>query len=143
MTKKKCLICGGLYTYCNTCYEDRFKPAWYQIFCSEECKEIDGIISANTVGELSDIKAKRELEKLNLSGKKFHKQKVKDKIDYFLGLDETEKELDDIKEKEVDDKKNTTEILNDSNSENGQNKEYKTKSSKRNYSKNWKSNSEK
>ena len=76
--KKKCLICGKVYTYCNTCYEDRFKPAWYQIFCSEECKEIDRIFAENTVGEISDIEAKHELKELNLSGKEFNKQKVKD-----------------------------------------------------------------
>ena len=144
MNKKKCLICGGLYSYCSSCYADRFKPAWYQIFCSEECKEIDGILSANTVGAMSDIEAKHKLQEISLEGKELHKQKVKDKINYFLSLEEPEKELNEIKEDVTEE--NTNGILvkenidiksvQESEPEIKQVEEEKPKNNKRRYSKN-------
>ena len=142
--KKKCLICGSAYSYCNTCYEDRYKPAWYQIFCSEECKEIDGILSANTVGAMSDIEAKHKLHELNLEGKEFHKQKVKDKIDYFLSLEEPEEELTEIKEdvteentnKNLVEEKQDVKSVEESEPERRQDEEVKPKNNKRKYSKN-------
>lgn len=106
MTKRKCLICGCLYNYCTTCRADRFKPAWYQIFCSEECKEIDEIISANSVGAISDIEAKHKLEEVKLFGKEFNKKVIEDKIDYLLTLDEPKEE------KEINEKENTLEEEN-------------------------------
>ena len=133
--KKKCLICGKLYSYCNTCYEDRFKPAWYQIFCSEECKEIDGIFSENTLGMITDIEAKHRLEELDLSGKEFYKQRVQDKINYFLSLEEPEKEVEEIKED--DNEENTNEILIE---EKAQYENIKSKLNKKRYSKNKNSN---
>ena len=124
MAKKKCLICGGMYSYCGTCYKDRFKPSWYQIFCSEECREIDQIISANTVGVLSDIDAKHQLEKLSLFGKEFHKEKMANKIEYLLNIDEPK----DIKEEILDEENTDVELVDKDGKENEDTVEDKSKS---------------
>ena len=156
MTKRKCLICGCLYNYCTTCRADRFKPAWYQIFCSEECKEIDEIISANSVGVISDIEAKHKLEEVNLFGKEFNKKVIEDKIDFLLSLEEPKEEKETeqkeiaLKEENVKDEIDIKESLelNDKSEENENsdniNKETieasESKQIKKNYSKRNRSN---
>lgn len=37
---RKCICCSTEYRYCNTCAEDISKPAWYAIYCSENCKKL-------------------------------------------------------------------------------------------------------
>lgn len=37
---RKCICCSTEYRYCNTCAEDVNKPAWYAIYCSENCKKL-------------------------------------------------------------------------------------------------------
>ena len=37
---RKCICCSTEYRYCNTCSEDATKPAWYAIYCSENCKKL-------------------------------------------------------------------------------------------------------
>lgn len=61
-----CFLCGKNYSYCPTCNEDVFKPMWYAMWCSVNCKEIDNILAAYTVGQIGDIAAKEMLEGLRL-----------------------------------------------------------------------------
>ena len=146
MTKRKCLTCGGLYQYCSTCYKDRFKPAWYRVFCSQECKSINEIVSANTVGELSDLEAKHKLKELNLFGKEIQKKSMEDILNRILSIEEpeeikqdnneenTETTITDENEIEISDVE--TETVSDENKELSNT----SKSVKKKYSKNKKTN---
>lgn len=88
MAKRKCMTCGNTYSYCGSCYKDRLKPSWYSNFCSNECHELDRIISSNTFNLLTDIEAKHELEKLNLSEIEFKNTTIKKRIDELLSIPE-------------------------------------------------------
>lgn len=37
---RKCICCSTEYRYCNACAEDASKPAWFAIYCSENCKKL-------------------------------------------------------------------------------------------------------
>lgn len=70
--KKKtrtCAVCRTQYKYCNQCEEDAKKPTWYFTFCSENCHDLYGILSAFEGGRVSEVDAKNKLSKLDLSNK--------------------------------------------------------------------------
>jgi hypothetical protein len=67
---RTCCVCHTQYSYCPVCNpEDRNKPTFYFAYCSENCRDIYSVTSAYEDGLMSDIEAKKELEKLNLSNK--------------------------------------------------------------------------
>lgn len=66
MDNRICYLCGQKYSYCPNCNEDVYKPSWYAMWCSENCKEIDNILAAHTVGQISISEAKEMLVNLNL-----------------------------------------------------------------------------
>lgn len=63
---RKCFLCGNEYRYCPTCSEDRDKPSWYGMFCSEACKELNTILSENNFGRLSDEDASEKIKRMKL-----------------------------------------------------------------------------
>ena len=42
---KKCILCGKVYSYCNSCSEFDHLPRWMECYCSENCKEIFNALS--------------------------------------------------------------------------------------------------
>lgn len=70
MTSKMrtCCVCRTQYQFCPVCNNgDSKKPSWYFTFCSENCREIYGVTSDFENGKLTDVQAKEQLEKLNIS----------------------------------------------------------------------------
>lgn len=88
MAKRKCMTCGSSYSYCASCYKDRLKPSWYSNFCSEECHELDTILSRNTFKLITDIEAKHKIERLDLSKINFKNELVRKRIDELLSVNE-------------------------------------------------------
>lgn len=59
-----CYMCNKSYHYCPTCAEDRNKPSWYNMFCSEVCKDLNDILSENNFGRISNEDASELLKKI-------------------------------------------------------------------------------
>lgn len=67
--ERTCCVCRDKYKFCNLCGEDRDKPLWYFTFCSENCHDIYKITSEFENGNISDLDAKEQLKKMDLSKK--------------------------------------------------------------------------
>ena len=63
---RTCFLCGNGYHYCPNCSADRDKPSWYNMFCSEECHEINHILCENNFKRLSDEDAGEQLKKIKI-----------------------------------------------------------------------------
>ena len=63
---RTCYLCGRAYSYCPNCEADRDKPSWYDMWCSETCKEINAILQNNNFGRLTDEAAAEKLSKIEL-----------------------------------------------------------------------------
>lgn len=71
---KKCIVCGEIYTYCNSCSEFDKYPRWMGVYHEENCKNVFDITSKFLSGHITKEEAKELLDKCNLSNKKnFHK----------------------------------------------------------------------
>lgn len=62
-----CHLCGKKYAYCPSCNRDKMKPSWYALFCGEQCKDIDGVLSEYGRNKISQVKAAKELSDLGVS----------------------------------------------------------------------------
>ena len=63
---RKCFLCGKGYHYCPNCAADRDKPSWYNMFCSEECHELNDILCANNFKRLSDEDACEKIKNIKV-----------------------------------------------------------------------------
>lgn len=63
---RTCYFCGKEYSYCPNCPRDREKPAWYEMWCSETCKELDHILKENQFGRLQDEEAAEQIKSIEL-----------------------------------------------------------------------------
>lgn len=59
--KRICHVCGKKYSYCPSCPKDATKESWHTLFDSEQCKDVDGILSKYTYNRISGAKAAKEL----------------------------------------------------------------------------------
>ena len=66
---RTCCVCRKEYSFCLCNPEDRNKPTLYFAYCSENCRDIYSVTSSYEYGLMSDIEAKKKLEKLDLSNK--------------------------------------------------------------------------
>lgn len=64
---RTCYLCGKSYKYCNTCSQDRMKPAWMDLFHSENCKNIFDICTRFNMKITSKEDAQEELIACDLS----------------------------------------------------------------------------
>ena len=83
-SNRTCFICGKSYRYCPTCAEDRNKPGWYNMFCSEVCNELNHILTENNFGRINDEDAGEMLGKLQLP--EFEHVDTKQKIDELMAV---------------------------------------------------------
>lgn len=79
---RKCFLCGNDYHYCPTCSADRGKPSWYNMFCSQVCKDLNDILVENTFERLSNEDAGEKLRGIELPEIKIEENKVR--IDELL-----------------------------------------------------------
>ena len=73
---RKCICCSTEYQYCNTCSEDKSKPAWYAIYCSENCKKLFQAVSGYLANAVSIEETRARFDDCDLS----YKNKLKDKF---------------------------------------------------------------
>ena len=73
---RKCICCSVEYRYCNTCAEDATKPAWYAIYCSENCKKLFQAVSGYLANAVSIEETQARFDNCDLS----YKDKLKDKF---------------------------------------------------------------
>lgn len=115
---KTCKTCSKLYTYCPTCSQDKDKPAYMNMFCSENCKNIFMAASDYAAGEIDKAKAKQIIQSANLTDQ----VKFKDSIKKFLkeissdnsAMPEKKDEVKKSEEvKNITDNKNDVKLVSD------------------------------
>lgn len=66
--KRKCFICGKEYSYCPVCDQDKNKPTYLFLFCSDKCNQINDVISKYEFGKLNIKDANEILKKIDING---------------------------------------------------------------------------
>ena len=69
---KKCILCGKVYSYCNSCSEFDHLPRWMDCYCSENCKEIFNALSAYNMKTRPVESIIATLKASNLEIEKYH-----------------------------------------------------------------------
>lgn len=64
---KTCAVCYSGYHYCPNCRDDKDKPTWMFVFCSENCHDIYMTTSAYANKKITAKEAKDKLDKLDIS----------------------------------------------------------------------------
>lgn len=93
---RKCICCSTEYRYCNSCREDRTKPAWYTIYHNENCKNLFNTASDYLAGSITKEEAKHKFDACDLS----YKHKLNKKIVEVINAVHEEKKIEErIEEK--------------------------------------------
>lgn len=64
---RRCAVCQREYKFCPICKEDKEKESWYFTFCSDNCHDLYKVMADFENGLISDVMAKEQLSKLDLS----------------------------------------------------------------------------
>lgn len=75
-SKRKCIICGEMYSYCPNC--SNVEPAWKFLFDSKNCEAIWEQFNAYRTGAQDATKTEKELGLLDLSKEEKLEQVWKD-----------------------------------------------------------------
>lgn len=86
-----CFLCGKKYSYCNTCGTDINKPSWYTMWCSENCKNLDQILAAHTMKQITTEEAKKKIEDSKLNNVKFADENVEKHYNEIMSYIKDEK----------------------------------------------------
>lgn len=89
-----CFLCGKKYSYCNTCGTDINKPSWYTMWCSENCKNLDQILAAHTMKQITTEEAKKKIEDLKLNNVKFADENVEKHYNEIMSYNVKNEEID-------------------------------------------------
>ena len=60
------------------------RPSWYTLFCSDQCKQIDDILSKHTYKRITDIKAAKDLLALGADTMNIEDPVIREHIDTIL-----------------------------------------------------------
>ena len=88
---RECYLCGEKYSYCSTCSQDRYKPAWMADFHSEDCKNIFQICTNFNLGVQTKVEAQDALRQCDLSNKEKFKSYVQHDLEVIFA-DESKKD---------------------------------------------------
>lgn len=88
---RTCILCKNKYSYCPTCSRDKDKPTWYSILCSENCKNVNDIISAFYANKISIKDAKSALEKIDVASMNIMEEENKKAIEMIMAYKEPTK----------------------------------------------------
>lgn len=61
-----CLSCGNKYDHCNHCGDGQSKPSWFNLYDSEECKDLYNVVSGYNMGIKQKYEVKAILDKYNI-----------------------------------------------------------------------------
>ena len=92
MASRKCTCCNEKYDYCPSCGNDRLKPSYFSVFCSESCKDLWTTLSKVSMGMLTKPEAVEIINSLSL----------KDKSEY---VDCVQRDMEKVLKKEIKSKK--------------------------------------
>ena len=109
---RKCICCSTEYRYCNSCSEDRTKPAWYAIYHNENCKDIFNTASDYLAGAITKEEAKQKFDACDLSYKYKLHNKITEAINAVYG-EKTEiknESVVEIKEEVVENTENKSTV---------------------------------
>ena len=81
---KNCEICGKPYEYCPTCPRDMYKPTWMHRFDTDKCKKLWDVLSANGVGESSDVETASILNEMDYQAIGVTNEAIKAHIDRVM-----------------------------------------------------------
>lgn len=87
---RTCYLCGKSYKYCGTCSQDRMKPAWMDLFHSEDCKNIFDICTRFNMQLMSKFEAQDALSACDLSNKENFKSYVQCDLENIFAKDANE-----------------------------------------------------
>lgn len=79
VTKRKCVVCGKIYTYCKGCNPET--PSWAAIFDGQNCHDIFEVLSSS----MTDAEKKEMLGELDLSGLEKFDEDIKAQIKTIFG----------------------------------------------------------
>ena len=85
---RECYLCGEKYSYCPSCFQDRYKPAWMADFHSESCKNIFKICTDFNFGSITKHEAQVALEQCDLSNKENFKSYVQLDLENIFAVEE-------------------------------------------------------
>jgi hypothetical protein len=117
---RKCICCATEYRYCNTCSEDKSKPAWYAIYCSENCKKLFQAVSGYLANAVNIEETKARFDNCDLS----YKNKLKDKFIEVIDevcknkIEKIEVETTIVEETVIENVEEVIETVETSNAEN-------------------------
>lgn len=89
--QRECYLCGHEYKYCQTCSQDKMKPAWMVEFHSENCKNIFDICTRFNLEMISKDEAQEALEQCDLSNVENFKSYVKTDIQNIFATEQNDK----------------------------------------------------
>ena len=79
--ERTCIVCGKKYRYCGNCSDNNVKKeTWRNIYCSDNCKKIFEILSAQANGHITDREAYSEISKLNTNNLDNFREDIKIQI---------------------------------------------------------------
>lgn len=64
---RKCICCGKEYSYCSNCPQDKHKPSYFAVYCSENCHDIFHAATDYNFGILTKEEAQKKLAACDLS----------------------------------------------------------------------------
>ena len=64
---RKCICCGKEYNYCGNCAQDRYKPTYFALYCSENCHDAFTAANEFNFGHISKEEAQKKLKACDLS----------------------------------------------------------------------------
>lgn len=83
---RTCLLCGKKYKYCYNCGAERTKPAWHNIFCSEECVKVNRVLAAYDFEQIDKAEAHKRLIDMDYKERPLNTEeltaRVKELLDY-------------------------------------------------------------
>jgi len=86
-----CICCGTEYKYCPSCTKDRYKPTWYALYCSENCKTIFDAANDYGFGLKTKEEAKAIIENCDLTNLESFKEIVKNDVNKIIEVVEPKK----------------------------------------------------
>ncbi len=123
-TLRHCCVCKQEYKFCPKCPEYQHLEPWHFSFCSENCRNIYNVTSKYENGQISDIDAKQQIQRTDLSRVEDFGYSYKNSIAKIMSVVDAKKKVEITKEPadtvyEKDEKKSVENSFADDVSDDG------------------------